>query len=134
MCRELERVQRRATIQLEGSVSGRDSMADEDTERTEQQLRAALERHPGDPFAYCALGAFYRRWHRYTEAIDACTRGLSVDPRCALLHWELALAHHGAGRARHAFASLNRAIELGLDGAARSTADHLLPIWRRAVA
>jgi serine/threonine protein kinase len=96
----------------------------------EQDLKALVVEHRSDPRAYQYLGEFYNRCQRYADAAAAFNEGLKADRNGPLLHWNLALAHQGAGEAELAAAGLEKAIELGLDASLQRHARLLLRVMR----
>jgi tetratricopeptide (TPR) repeat protein len=61
------------------------------SKQSEQELRAALARHPKDPVANHRLGEFYLHAGRYKEAVDLLQSAYEADP--TNLDDELALAN-----------------------------------------
>ncbi len=96
----------------------------------ESKLKALLDQYPDEPRAYQYLGEYYNRCQRYGHAISTFREGLKRHPDCALLHWDLALAHQKKGQKREAAAALERAMELGLDASLQRHAAMLLKVLK----
>jgi tetratricopeptide (TPR) repeat protein len=61
------------------------------------------------------LGEYYNRSFRNADAVTAFEQAVALQPRNALLHWNLGLALQRGGRTEAAVASLRNAADLGLD-------------------
>ena len=104
----------RETIRLKPEAASATSGA------SEQELRAAVARSPGDMKANEELGRFYMNAERYADAVPALQHACSLDPANQQLEFDLALA-------------LTRS---GNQAEARQHLDHLLakadrPEWHR---
>lgn len=94
----------------------------------ESALRSLAEEFPDAARVYQYLGEVYNRTYRHAEAVDAFKRAIELEPRNALLHWDLALAFQKVGKTRYAAHSLERAIKLGLDPSLQRHATNLLHV------
>ena len=82
----------REAVKLPGEPeSAADSAKNEWSKQSEQELRAALAKHPKDPAVNHNLGEFYLHAGRYKEAVDYLQVSYDVDP--ANSENELALAN-----------------------------------------
>jgi len=94
----------------------------------ERRLCALAENYPDSPRACSELGEFFNGCQRYAEAVATFRRGIEVNPRHALLLWDLALALHSLGKRVEAAQTLATAIELGLDPSLQRYAQTLLAV------
>jgi protein O-GlcNAc transferase len=79
---------------------------------------------PDSAEMYELLGVLHGRRFQREEAVASFSRARDLDPGNAKLHWELALAYQQIGDNAKMAASLEKALELGLEdrlaGKARS--------------
>ena len=99
----------------------------------EHELQAAIAGFPDRPQAYLALGAFYNRSQRYSQAIRAFRDGIAHNPQDPLLQWNLALAYQKQGKVRQAVEALKRAMAAGLDESLQSHAERLLRLLQKTL-
>jgi serine/threonine protein kinase len=99
----------------------RDHARLEDAQRRLEDLVATA---PDSAEMYELLGVLHGRRFQREEAVASFSRAIDLDPGNAKLHWELALAYQQIGDNAKMAASLEKALELGLEdrlaGKARS--------------
>ena len=100
------------------------------TDSVEEQLRQLAVKHPQEPKVYQALGEFYNRCMRHSEAISTFKKGLQLSPDNALLYWDMAMAYQSMRKRVDAARCLERAIALGLDPSFQRHAAALLMALR----
>ena len=81
-------------------------------------LQKALERDPGYPLAYAALGEAYWRLYELQKrpelvalAQDNCRKALGLNDLLAPVHVTLGMIHRGTGKTQEALADLQRALD-----------------------
>jgi tetratricopeptide (TPR) repeat protein len=94
------------------------------------ELRRLVQKYPKYPYAYLHMGEYLNRCQRYREAVEAFQKGIELDDRNALLHWDLALAYQRMGRKTDAVRHLEKALSLNLDPGLRQHAGILLKSLR----
>jgi serine/threonine protein kinase len=132
MLRALQECHHKPDDRFQTEAAGiRDELkADGPTEQVEKKLRALVSRHPKEAMAYHHLGELLNLTQRFEDACAVFRKGLAIRDSLAVLHWDLALAQQGLGRRREAAASLDRAIELGLEPGLRRHAEMLRRVLR----
>lgn len=76
----------------------------------EAKLRQLVKKFPSDHRTYQELGEYYSSCQCHAEAATMFRKGLAVNPCCAELHWDLALALIRTGDHQHAVEHLNLAL------------------------
>lgn len=92
------------------------------------RARELAATHASSARAQQALGQLCNRYLHHAEAVAAFTRAVECDPSDALLRLDLAVALQATGQPAKAAAQLRKALELGLDGSRRRTAESLLRV------
>lgn len=92
------------------------------------RARELAAKHPSSARAQAALGQLCNRYLHHAEAVAAFTRAVECDPSDALLRLDLAVALQATGQPAKAVPHLQKALELGLDGSRRRTAESLLRV------
>ncbi len=77
--------------------------------KTNVAYQQAIADNPDDAWAYCGLGATYRRLNRLPEGLAAIRRAIRIVPDFALAHRELAAIYDRMGLGREKRAALKRA-------------------------
>jgi tetratricopeptide (TPR) repeat protein len=92
----------------------------------ETDLRALVERFPGDGRVHQYLGEFLCRMMRAADAIEALEVGAGAAPDFGPLQWSLGMALQSEGRSAEAARALRQALGLPLDANMRRNAEVLL--------
>ncbi|HNQ87723.1 MAG TPA: protein kinase [Verrucomicrobiota bacterium] len=103
---------------------------EKDERKVESLIRSLIEEFPEEAQVYQLQGEHFRQCELHSEAVEAFRRGLVLDDRNALLHWDLALEYQRLRRSADAIRHLELARSFGLDPAKASAAERLLKALR----
>jgi tetratricopeptide (TPR) repeat protein len=130
--RDALRQRGRSSSQLAARIASAEAAVqqEKDPVKAEALIRQLVEEFPGEASVFQLQGELFRQWQLHADAIDAFQKGLTLDARNAMLHWDLAMEYQYLHRDDEAICHLEQAQSIGLDAAKRGAAERLLKVLR----